>query len=65
MLPLEIVPNKLSLEDKKERAKQLLSLVGLEGFEEKRPSELSTFINISSKLSNLLLHAITRSQFLF
>ena len=31
----------------------------------KRPFELSTLINISSKLSNLFLHATTRSQFLF
>ena len=35
MLPLEIVPNKLNSQEKEQRAKQLLSLVGLEGFEEK------------------------------
>ena len=41
MLPLEIVRNSFSIRQKKERATQLLSLVGLSGFEDKRPSELS------------------------
>ena len=56
MLPLEIVPNKLSLEDKKQRAKQLLSLVGLEGFEEKRPSELSGGMRQRASLCRALVH---------
>jgi len=41
MLPLEIVPTKLSKAEQHDRARYLLSLVGLEGFEDKRPSELS------------------------
>ena len=41
MLPLEIVPTKLNKAQQEERARSLLSLVGLEGFEDKRPSELS------------------------
>ena len=35
MLPLEIVPNNLSEIEKEERARSLLHLVGLEGFEGK------------------------------
>ena len=56
MLPLEIVPNNLSLEDKKQRAKQLLSLVGLDGFEEKRPSELSGGMRQRASLCRALVH---------
>ena len=41
MLPLEIVPTKLTKTEQEERARRLLALVGLEGFEDKRPSELS------------------------
>jgi NitT/TauT family transport system ATP-binding protein len=41
ILPLEIVPNNFSQLEKEKRARNLLSLVGLEGFEEKKPSELS------------------------
>ena len=41
MLPLEIVPNDLSASDREARARDLLKLVGLSGFEDKRPSELS------------------------
>jgi len=41
MLPLEIVPTKLTKTQQHDRARYLLSLVGLEGFEDKRPSELS------------------------
>ena len=33
ILPLEIVPNKLSQLEKEKRARSLLSLVGLDGFE--------------------------------
>ena len=41
MLPLEIVPTKLSKAAQEERARHLLELVGLKGFEDKRPSEQS------------------------
>ena len=41
MLPLEIVPGGLKGKAAEDRARYLLSLVGLEGFEDKRPSELS------------------------
>ena len=41
LLPLEIVPSRLSKSAQEDRARHLLSLVGLEGFEDKRPSELS------------------------
>ena len=41
MLPLEIVPNDLNQVARETRARDLLKLVGLAGFEDKRPSELS------------------------
>ena len=41
MLPLEIVPNDLSSVAREQRALDLLKLVGLAGFEDKKPSELS------------------------
>ena len=41
MLPLEIVPNAMSSAEREARAQDLLKLVGLSGFEQKRPSELS------------------------
>ena len=41
LLPLEIVPNDLSRKQKEERGYELLAMVGLEGFEDKSPSELS------------------------
>ncbi len=40
-LPLEIVATRMPKSEKEERARELLALVGLEGFEGKRPSELS------------------------
>ena len=41
LLPLEIVPTSLSKQGAEDRARHLLHLVGLLGFEDKRPSELS------------------------
>jgi len=56
MLPLEIVPTKLSRKDQEERARYLLSLVGLEGFEDKRPSELSGGMRQRASLCRALVH---------
>ena len=41
LLPLEIVNTSMSKSEQHERARGLLKLVGLAGFEDKRPSELS------------------------
>jgi len=56
VLPLEIVPNDLSASAKKDRARELLALVGLEGFEDKRPSELSGGMRQRASLCRALAH---------
>lgn len=56
LLPLEIVPTKLSRKAAEERARFLLSLVGLEGFEDKRPSELSGGMRQRASLCRALIH---------
>jgi NitT/TauT family transport system ATP-binding protein len=56
LLPLEIVPNKMSGKERVERAMSLLSLVGLEGFEDKRPSELSGGMRQRASLCRALVH---------
>ena len=56
MLPLEIVSNSLSKSERVERARYLLSLVGLEGFEDKRPSELSGGMRQRASLCRALVH---------
>lgn len=56
LLPLEIVNSKLSRAQAEERARFLLSLVGLEGFEEKRPSELSGGMRQRASLCRALIH---------
>lgn len=56
ILPLEIVPNKLSQKAKQERARSLLALVGLEGFEDKKPSELSGGMRQRASLCRALVH---------
>lgn len=56
MLPLEIVKNNLSLSEKKDRARELLALVGLADFEDKRPSELSGGMRQRASLCRALVH---------
>lgn len=56
ILPLEIVPNKLSRAEREERARFLLRLVGLEGFEDKAPSELSGGMRQRASLCRSLVH---------
>ena len=56
MLPLEIVPNDLSPSAREARARDLLKLVGLAGFEDKRPSELSGGMRQRASLCRALVH---------
>lgn len=55
-LPLEIVPTSLNKAQQEERARYLLSLVGLEGFEDKKPSELSGGMRQRASLCRALIH---------
>ncbi len=56
LLPLEIVKTELSAAARRERARSLLALVGLEGFELKRPSELSGGMRQRASLCRALVH---------
>ncbi len=56
MLPLEIVSNALSSAEREARAQALLKLVGLSGFEKKRPSELSGGMRQRASLCRALVH---------
>lgn len=56
MLPLEIVPGGLRGKSAEDRARYLLSLVGLEGFEDKKPSELSGGMRQRASLCRALVH---------
>ncbi len=56
LLPLEIVPNSMSRAQREERGRSLLKLVGLEGFEDKRPSELSGGMRQRASLCRSLVH---------
>jgi len=56
MLPLEIVGARMSRADQESRARDLLALVGLEGFEDKRPSELSGGMRQRASLCRALVH---------
>ena len=56
ILPLEIVPNSLGRRAREDRARELLALVGLEGFEDKRPSELSGGMRQRASLCRALVH---------
>lgn len=56
LLPMEIVRSKLSKKQAEERARFLLTLVGLDGFEDKRPSELSGGMRQRASLCRALIH---------
>ena len=56
LLPLEIVANDLSAAARRDRARGLLALVGLEGFEDKRPSALSGGMRQRASLCRALVH---------
>lgn len=56
LLPLEIVKTTMSRAEQIERARSLLTLVGLEGFEDKRPSELSGGMRQRASLCRALIH---------
>ncbi len=56
LLPLEIVPDRVPIAEHKERALGLLSLVGLAGFEDKKPSELSGGMRQRASLCRALVH---------
>lgn len=56
MLPLEIVAQKMPQADKIARAMDLLEMVGLKGFEGKRPSELSGGMRQRASLCRAIVH---------
>ncbi len=56
MLPLEIVAPSMSKADREKRAMELLELVGLAGFEHKRPSELSGGMRQRASLCRAIVH---------
>jgi len=56
MLPLEIVAPGMPRAQKEARARALLAMVGLEGFEGKRPSELSGGMRQRASLCRALVH---------
>ena len=56
ILPLEIVAPSMPKGEKESRALELLALVGLEGFENKRPSELSGGMRQRASLCRAIVH---------
>ena len=56
MLPLEIVPDRVPAGEHESRARELLELVGLAGFEDKKPSELSGGMRQRASLCRALVH---------
>jgi NitT/TauT family transport system ATP-binding protein len=55
-LPLEIVAPRMSRRQRDERARELLAMVGLDGFEAKRPSQLSGGMRQRASLCRALVH---------
>ncbi|MEM9707798.1 MAG: ABC transporter ATP-binding protein [Pseudomonadota bacterium] len=56
ILPLEIVAPSMAKRDREARAMELLDLVGLQGFEDKRPSELSGGMRQRASLCRAIVH---------
>ncbi|MEM6972011.1 MAG: ABC transporter ATP-binding protein [Pseudomonadota bacterium] len=56
ILPLEIVAPSMPRRDRVARAEELLAMVGLEGFEAKRPSELSGGMRQRASLCRAIVH---------
>jgi NitT/TauT family transport system ATP-binding protein len=56
ILPLEIVAPRMPKKDRESRAMQLLEMVGLAGFERKRPSELSGGMRQRASLCRAIVH---------
>ncbi|MDG4647110.1 ABC transporter ATP-binding protein [Roseibacterium sp. SDUM158017] len=56
LLPMEIVKSPMSRAQAEERARHLLELVGLKGFEDKRPSELSGGMRQRASLCRSIIH---------
>ena len=56
MLPLEIVSTGMNRKQQEDRARHLLDLVGLTGFEDKRPSELSGGMRQRASLCRSIVH---------
>jgi NitT/TauT family transport system ATP-binding protein len=56
ILPLEIVAASMPRKQKEARARELLALVGLKGFEDKRPSELSGGMRQRASLCRAIVH---------
>ncbi|MCU4654131.1 ABC transporter ATP-binding protein [Roseibacterium sp. SDUM158016] len=56
LLPMEIVKSTMSRAEAEKRARHLLELVGLSGFEDKRPSELSGGMRQRASLCRSIIH---------